>query len=162
VSALRTSKIVPKSTFKAIGSITVHGLLAADLAMDKSATTAPWRAVMPSRQEFHESMPLMWDPNLQALLPSISRALLENQKRKLSKDWASVHKSFPEIVYEDYLYHWLIVNTRTFHYTSFARNSKRPSNPDDCMALNPFADYFNHTDSPGCEVVSDFTFRECL
>jgi len=94
----------------------------------------------------------MWEPNLQALLPLTCKMLLENQKRKLSKDWDSTHKSFPDLVYEDYLYNWLIVNTRTFHYTSSSRKIKKPSNPDDCMALNPFADYFNHTDSQGCEV----------
>jgi hypothetical protein len=26
------------------------------------------------------------------------------------------------------------------------------SNPDDCMALNSFVDYFNHTDDDGCQV----------
>lgn len=152
MTIIRTAATVPKSISKSIGPISVHGLLAADLAMDNSATTAPWRAVMPTRQDFKESMPLMWDPNLQALLPLTSKTLLENQKRKLSKDWASTYKCFPDLVYEDYLYHWLVVNTRTFHYTSSSRQSKKPSNPDDCMALNPFADYFNHTDSQGCEV----------
>ena len=75
---------------------------------------------------------------------------MSNQFVKLSKDWTSVSAAFPSLPYHDYLYSWLIVNTRTFHYTS--RKTKRSTSRDDCMALNPFADYFNHIDVGGCSV----------
>lgn len=94
-------------------------------------------------------MPLLWHSSLQALLPETPRALLNSQKTKLGLDWAAVSKAFPQISYEDYIYYWCIVNTRTFYFTS-PKINKSPTR-DDCMALNPFADYFNHADS-GCEV----------
>jgi len=97
-------------------------------------------------------MPLMWDTRLQALLPSRAASLLAGQESKLLLDWPTVHKAFPSIKYADYLYAWLLVNTRTFHFTSSNSKIPTPTNPDDCMALNPFADYFNHTDASGCTV----------
>lgn len=134
---------------RSLGDITVHGLLAADLAMDQSSTRAPWRAVLPSREEFVESMPLMWDPSLQALLPFASKKLLENQQEKLESDWGTVSKTCTSLSKTDYIYNWLLVNTRTFYYV--APGTKKRLKPDDCMALNPFADYFNHSDH-GCDV----------
>jgi len=126
--------------------MTVHRLLAAELALDTSETRAPWRAVLPTSDDFKESMPLLWDPKLQALLPSASLFLLQNQKRKLSEDWAAVSTAFPSLSYDHYVYNWLIVNTRTFYFTSPRIKLPHPTNKDDCIALSPFADYFNHTD----------------
>jgi len=114
---------------------------------------------MPTRQDFADSMPLMWLPELQALLPLTAKSLLENQQLKLSKDWESIHAKFPKMDYDDYVYNWLIVNTRTFHFVSHKKGALRFENPDDCMALNPFADYFNHTDGEGCTV--DFGKPDC-
>ena len=140
---------MPKTISKALGKVTVHGLLAAELALDKSPARALWRAVLPTRKDLEESMPLFWHSSLQALLPEACAALLSNQKTKLSLDWATVSKAFPQILYEDYIYHWTIVNTRTFYYTP--PHTEKSQVRDDCMALNPFADYFNHADS-GCDV----------
>jgi hypothetical protein len=151
MSALRTVETVPKSISKPIGAITVQGLLAAQLAMDISDVRAPWRAVLPSKEAFEDSMPLMWHPLLQALLPPVSLSLLEKQKKKLSSDWTAVFTAFPTLSYDLYLYNWLIVNTRTFYYTSPKMKTKKPLNRDDCLAFIPFADYFNHADV-GCEV----------
>lgn len=142
-TALRNAGTVSGVVSKSLKATSVHGILAAELTLDQSSARGPWRAVMPSRLDFEDSMPLMWDNGLQALLPFASKALLDNQKAKLTRDWSSVHSALPATVYEDYLYNWLIVNTRTFHYLSSSRKVKRPKNPDDCMALNPFADYFN-------------------
>jgi hypothetical protein len=52
--------------------------------------------------------------------------------------------------YEEYLHSWCLVNTRTFYYTSPLTSKKRPApkNVDDCMALLPFGDYFNHSSHP--------------
>ena len=59
---------------------------------------------MPTRQNFLDSMPLMWPAELQVLLPARSASLLANQKLKFSKDWAAVHAAFPSVDYDDYLY----------------------------------------------------------
>lgn len=50
---------------------------------------------------------------------------------------------------------WLIVNTRAFYYTppegkAEANANKEAIDPDDCLALVPLADCFNHADV-GCE-----------
>jgi hypothetical protein len=60
------------------------------------------------------------------------------------------HDKFPDIKYEDYLHAWCLVNTRTFYYTSPLTSKKHPppKNVDDCMALLPFGDYFNHSSHP--------------
>lgn len=149
ISALRTAATVPKAITQALGHITVHGLLATDLLLDKSGKRAPWHAVLPTTDDFEETMPLMWDSSLQELLPPASKALLVNQQKKLGADWEMVSKAFPDLSYDHYLHSWLIVNTRTFYY--LAHGSKKKSKPDDCMALNPFADYLNHSDE-GCLV----------
>ncbi len=119
--------------------------------MDTSAVRAPWRAVILTKEDFGESMPLLWHPLLQALLPPASLSLVENQKKKIPSDWTTVSRAFPTLSYNLYLYNWLIVNTRTFYYTSPKIKTKKPLNRDDCLALIPFADYFNHADA-GCEV----------
>lgn len=151
ISALRTVQTVPRSVSKPIGTITVQGLLAVELAMDTSEVRAPWRAVLLTKEDFEESMPIMWHPLLQALLPPASLSILENQKKKLSLDWTTVSTAFPTLSYDLYVYNWLIINTRTFYYTSPKIKNKKPLNRDDCLALIPFADYFNHADT-GCEV----------
>ncbi|KAI9742547.1 MAG: hypothetical protein M1818_003687 [Claussenomyces sp. TS43310] len=150
-SALRTVQTVPKSISIPIGTITVQGLLAAELAMDTSEVRAPWRAILPAKEDFEESMPLMWHPSLQALLPPASLSLLENQRKKLSSDWGAVSTAFPALSYDHYLYNWFMVSTRTFYYTSPGMKTQKPVNHDDCLAITPFADYFNHADM-GCEV----------
>lgn len=38
------------------------------------------------------------------------------------------------------------MNTRTFYFTSPTIKVRKPVDRDDCIALNPFADYFNHAD----------------
>jgi len=151
-SALRTVQTVPKSISRLVGTISVNGLLATELAMDTSEVRAPWRAVLPTKEDFEESMPLMWHPSLQALLPPASLSLLESQRKKFSFDWAAVSTTFPTLSYDLYLYNWLIVSTRTFYYTSPKIKSKKPLNRDDCLALIPLADDFNHADA-GCEVI---------
>ncbi|KAI9733379.1 MAG: hypothetical protein M1834_003463 [Cirrosporium novae-zelandiae] len=72
---------------------------------------------------------------------------LVRQRRKLLKDFATIRKVFPNANFDDYTYYWLLVNTRTFYWE--VNDTVR--NRDDCMALCPFADYFNHADE-GCQV----------
>ena len=151
ISVLRTVQTVPRSISKPVGVITVQGLLAAELSMDDSEDRAPWRAILPTKHDFAESMPLMWHTSLQALLPPAALLLLNNQKSKIAMDWSAVSAGFPDLSYDLYLYNWLIVSTRTFFYTSPKIKTKKPINHDDCLALSPFADLLNHADV-GCKV----------
>lgn len=63
---------------------------------------------------------------------------------------------------ELYKYLWLTISTRVFYWsypnTAAAHLPKKRASltSDDCLAMCPFADYFNHTTwSQGCEVFSD-------
>lgn len=98
-------------------------------------------------------MPLLWSPRLQELLPPAAASLLANQKIKFNKDWTQVSAAFKEITRGEYEYTWCLVNTRTFYYTPPSKSkSRKVADPNENMALNPFADYFNHS-SLGCSVV---------
>lgn len=94
-------------------------------------------------------MPILWPPILQDFLPQAALALLSDQIKKFELDWATVSGAFPALNRDHYLYNWLIVNTRTFYHVP--PRTKKKKDPKDCMALNPFADYFNHS-SEGCTV----------
>jgi hypothetical protein len=99
-------------------------------------------------------MPIHWPAALQSLLPPEAHRLLTNQQTKFESDWALVSSAFPDeprLNRESYFYHWLLVTTRTFFFTS-ARIKKRVQRiRDDCLALVPLADLFNHA-AVGCEV----------
>lgn len=89
----------------------MHGLLAADLALDlgldpssggsdadstlnsSRSTHAPWNAVCPTPADF-VTMPLVWPAALQALLPGAARELLAKQQAKLARDWADAATAF--------------------------------------------------------------------
>ncbi|KUI73183.1 Ribosomal lysine N-methyltransferase set11 [Cytospora mali] len=170
VAALRTKDTVHPSITKSLPKdITIHGLLAAELALDKSANSteyAKWQAVVPSREDIQQSMPLTWPEALQALLPTAARQLLEKQRVKFERDWANVSAAFPiesngkagrveaGCARDEYLYAWLLVNTRTFYFVT-PKTEKLPK--EDHMALQPVADLFNHTDRDGCHVAFDHT-----
>ena len=123
---------------------------------------------------FVECMPIMWPKEVLSSLPKTDferlppdiggrwatihsptalgfqiSGLLHRQKQKLQADWQKVKTSLPDADEEIYTYFWLIVNTRSFYYIRPGTKTKPP--PDDCMALCPFIDYFNHADH-GCSV----------
>ncbi|KFY18350.1 hypothetical protein V493_08695 [Pseudogymnoascus sp. VKM F-4281 (FW-2241)] len=148
-SALRTTLTVSKAISVPLGKITTHGLLAADLSLDTSEARSRWRDVLPSQEDFQTSMPILWPPLLQSFLPEAASALFSNQIKKFELDWATVSSAIPSLTRDHYLYNWLVVNTRTFYYVP--PGTKRKKDRNDCMALNPFADYFNHS-SQGCKV----------
>ncbi|KAI3399434.1 hypothetical protein diail_6909, partial [Diaporthe ilicicola] len=179
ISALRTKDTVPTAIVaKLPKDVTVHGLLAADLALNKAENDAKyskWQAVVPTEEDIQLSMPLTWPTSLQSLLPAGASQLLDKQRAKFEKDWATVSAAFPieskgrrsgsggvskECTRNEYLHAWLLVNTRTFYFVS-PRTEKLPK--EDHMALQPVADLFNHTDRGGCHVAFDhadsFTFR---
>lgn len=152
--------------------MTVHGLLAADLALNVSANTekyAKWDAVMPSWDDIQQSMPLTWPTTLQNLLPTAAGQIFDKQQKNFEKDWSIVSGKFPipekggikpSCTRDEYLYAWMLVNTRTFYFVT-PQTEKLPK--ADHMALQPVADLFNHTDKGGCAVTYDyadtFSFR---
>lgn len=130
-AALRTRETVPSSIAKNLPKdMTAHGLIAADSALNQSQNTAnyaPWEAVVPSWEDIQTSMPLTWPKSLQNLLPAAARQLLDKQRKNFEKDWASVSAAFPfptkneikpSCTRDEYLYAWLLVNTRCFYYTT--------------------------------------------
>lgn len=129
--------------------ISVQGLLAADLLLDKSKPSLVWKASLPTQETLMEAIPFWWDPVPQALLPEAASKLLSSQKRKLRLDWELASKTLSRTSYKRFEYVWFIVGTRTFYYTHPGSDGKR--NPDECLALVPIADYFNHADV-GCIV----------
>lgn len=72
------------------------------------------------------------------------RGMLSRQAKKLKADWGIVSKVFPDRTLAHFIYHWLIVNTRSFYFD--ALKGEPPENHDDRMVLCPFVDYFNHQD----------------
>ena len=157
----------------------MHGLLAADLALASPRDTAryaPWNAVCPAPADF-STVPLLWPPELQALLPPPARELLARQQDKFARDWADISTAYRDLLDADedgegegvaegealsvedrYRHAWLLVNTRTFYYVSSRlRRKVRASDTDNCMCLQPVADLFNHDDGEagGCNVAFD-------
>ncbi len=99
---LRTiDTVAPALARKLPRGISVHGLLAADVALDLGAGAgprsasryAPWDAVCPAPEAF-ATMPLLWPVALQALLPGAARELLAAQQAKLARDWADASVAF--------------------------------------------------------------------
>ncbi|KAF2131900.1 SET domain-containing protein [Dothidotthia symphoricarpi CBS 119687] len=148
--------------------ITVHGKLAASLAIWYSDPSHKdyqlWQDVWPTQQDFRSTMPLYYPKAAQDLLPHAAHLLLTAQQSKLEKDWQSIraHVSAAGVTRDLYTYTWLIVNTRTFYWsypdlpTSSPKLPKKRSRltTDDCYAMCPFMDYFNHSDV-GCDPQHD-------
>jgi hypothetical protein len=109
-------------------------------------------------------MPFYYAKELQDLLPHAATLLLNNQCIKLEKDWKDLHPHIPAISKDLFTYTWLIVNTRTFYWEYPDLPNSHPRLPkkrkqltaDDCYAMCPFMDYFNHSDV-GCDPESDST-----
>lgn len=146
---LRSLESVPSSVRERLPADTaIQALLAADLALDKSAGAGPWKAVLPKMDEFEVGMPMMWPRELKDLLPLQSRDHLLKREKEFKGNWNAFREAFPDVPYEEYTYAWLIVNTRTF-YNETPETLKYPW--ADRLALMPVADLFNHTDA-GCKV----------
>ncbi|KAJ4384137.1 hypothetical protein N0V86_000982 [Didymella sp. IMI 355093] len=152
--------------FKLPDNVTVHGKLAASLALWYSDPAheeyALWQAVWPTEEDFRSTMPIHYNKKLQDLLPIAASTLLMNQLTKLDKDWADLKPHLPSISKDLYTYTWLIVNTRTFYWNYPDMSNSHPRLPkrknkltgDDCYAMCPFMDYFNHSDV-GCDPQAD-------
>ncbi|KAB8207410.1 hypothetical protein BDV34DRAFT_211708 [Aspergillus parasiticus] len=182
LKAMLTSERIPSYfTRKFPDGTPTHALYAAFLtngnAEDLEEFNA-WRKTWPSRQDFKDSMPILWSESLRNYLPpSISghwhsiqsrdklqyetthQNLLAQQEQRLRTAWDIVVSVFPDTDWEAFSYHWLVVNTRSFFY--LMPGQEPPEDRNDAMALLPFADYFNHSDV-ACNVKFDgenYVFR---
>jgi hypothetical protein len=126
----------------------LHGLLAADLALDRTTKFRAWTAVFPTWADIEARTPFLWSEELQSLLPKPAKDVLQKQQVKFQQEWDIVTKAFPDIRREEYLYSWFIVNTRTFYYVT---SKMERFLHNDRLALLPVADLLNHADS-GCQV----------
>ncbi|KAM3068160.1 hypothetical protein ACMFMG_011209 [Clarireedia jacksonii] len=150
IKTLRKASDIPTHFSKALPQCSIHSLFALSL---NSCISASWLAVLPTKEDIRISMPLLWDPEIQQLLPHTAKALVENQKTKTSSAWNAICKAFPEppITRDEFIHNYLIINSRTFYYLSPAlKSSQRQPRKEDRLALNPFADYFNHSSNPTC------------
>ncbi|KAE8151936.1 SET domain-containing protein [Aspergillus avenaceus] len=179
LSAMLTTQRIPGSFIsKFSDGISTHALYAAYLTNgdpeDLQAFDA-WRKTWPSRQDFEDSMPVLWGEFLREYLPPSIRGgpdqqskleyesshqnLLAQQESRLQETWDSVVSVFPDMDREEFTYHWCIVNTRSFYF--LMPGQEAPEDRNDAMALLPFADYFNHSDV-ACNVKFDgenYVFR---
>lgn len=107
--------------------------------------------MVPSQENISSCVPIAWEDLsiLQPYLPTSAKSILSKQQAKFEKDWQVVSPAFPSLAREKYLYHWLLVNTRTFYHEN-PQTAKLPK--DSRMILQPVADLFNHADVSGCEV----------
>ncbi|KAL9054969.1 MAG: hypothetical protein Q9162_003824 [Coniocarpon cinnabarinum] len=146
-------------------------LLQGDVPEHLQSFMGMWRSVMPDLEILKQCVPLLWSARAQQLLPEPAKALLQRQKTKFQRDWNDFRSmklplsafGLPEgssqsAVYEAFAHAWLLVNTRSFYWdypTTQSQGSKRARQKsqkssnglgaEDCMALVPFIDLFNHT-----------------
>ncbi|KOS22369.1 Ribosomal N-lysine methyltransferase set11 [Escovopsis weberi] len=145
---LRTVANTPKDVVSALPGASTHGILAASLCLDTSEDLKTWARLFPSRADVRAVMPICWPEAYQALLPAGARDILKAQKARFAKDWALFAPRFPSVSSDEYLYLWLLVNTRTFYYKNAAGAGGKS---DENMALQPIADLFNHLPGDHCE-----------
>ncbi|CAK7271295.1 hypothetical protein SEPCBS57363_004542 [Sporothrix epigloea] len=168
--ALRTLATVPKAISRKLDhDVSVHGILAAHLVLEDVEDDAAWDAVLPTRDDLEAGMPLLWPPRLRELLPTPARTALQRQQTKLNADWERVKAAFADkyeskdedakerntqkpwgLTKSNYIRAWLLVNSRTFYYTTPRSEAALPSH-DDRIAMQPVADLFNHTADCGCK-----------
>jgi hypothetical protein len=110
--------------------------------------------------DIEASVPFMWPSELQRLLPSAARQILDKQERMFTRDWKAVSSSFADkVTKRGYSYAWLLVNSRTFYYET-PDTAQYPW--EDRLAQLPVADLFNHAEPGGCKASyssSGYEFR---
>jgi hypothetical protein len=104
--------------------------------------------VLPTQADFAASTPFMWPKELHEYLTSTAYRILKSQQDKFRREWDIVVKAFPKLDQSEYMYHWFIVNTRTFLYETVEMEKYRW---EDKLCLLPAADLFNHSIG-GCKV----------
>ncbi|KAF2665049.1 SET domain-containing protein [Microthyrium microscopicum] len=146
-------------------NITVHSALATawtlNAASHEDRKLQEWEATWPSRADLESYSPLFWPPASQDRLTPAGKVYLADVQRKIAKDWAEIKSTITAAGQSeaDYRYYWMMVNTRCFFW-KFAKAhtaDSPPSSVDECMALCPYADYFNHASS-GCTFRAEPTY----
>ncbi|KAL9088323.1 MAG: hypothetical protein Q9165_006248 [Trypethelium subeluteriae] len=140
-----------------------HAKLAVTLTLwqdDPESPLQEWRTTLPKQIDMVEAMPLVWPDGQQFLTPKAA-SHLDEQRKKLERDWnAAVSDAIladTSSTRNTFLYCWLLVNTRCFwwDYPALPKHSQKrrklSQDPQECMALCPLMDLFNHS-SQGCEV----------
>ncbi|KAG0642924.1 hypothetical protein HOY80DRAFT_880739 [Tuber brumale] len=139
------------------GGLSSHAVFAAAIAREMRRITEghgnmwrEWIDVWPKAKEFRGSMPLMWSAEEADLLPPSTKRLLDEQRGKFKKDFKAVGQKGFKFTKQEYMWAWIVVNTRTLFYKP-THSAYNDLPREDCMALCPFIDYFNHSDD-GCKV----------
>lgn len=104
-------------------------------------------AICPTRADLQACMPIFWPAKLQALLPLSAASILAKQQAVFRKDWEAVSEAWGDVSRDEYLYMWLLVNSRSFYHTT-PQTLKLPKS--DHMIMQPVADLFNHTAEADC------------
>ncbi|VUC31159.1 unnamed protein product [Clonostachys rosea] len=147
-TAIRSLHTVPEDiSMKLPPDMSIHGLLAAEIALHKNSSRV-WSQIVPTWEDFENTIPFMWPEELQKLLPAEAKSLLAKQKARFEVDWDAFQTVYPKQAEQSYLYAWFLVNTRTFFYET-PEMELYPWH--DRLAMLPVADLFNHSDV-GCEV----------
>ncbi|GJN82976.1 hypothetical protein PLIIFM63780_006522 [Purpureocillium lilacinum] len=148
LEAIRSLHTVPEDVSRRLSrDMSIHGLLAAELALRRD-DAADWASIVPQWTDFEATVPMLWPEELQSILPAEAKRLLAKQCSRFETDWKMFSDGFPDELRRDYLYAWLLVNTRTFYFETPAMVAF-PWH--DRLALLPIADLFNHADT-GCSV----------
>ncbi|KAI4726787.1 SET domain-containing protein [Aureobasidium sp. EXF-10728] len=148
LAALRKHKLTKLSS---------QAQLAAYLTLEwksRSPTYVASRPAWPTPEDFASCM-LAWSPKdeLEGVLrkwapPSVQKPL-DRMLSDLKRDIESVkhmHAPDDEAFEREFLYHWMLVNTRSFHW-------KPQGVSQGAMIMNPALDYMNHCpNGQGCEV----------
>ncbi|KAK4147329.1 uncharacterized protein C8A04DRAFT_34058 [Dichotomopilus funicola] len=147
--AIHSLHSIPRTILQRLPrDISIHALLAAELALDTSEDLEPWRSMLPTLSDFKHALPFMWHEELHAMLPRPAKHIIRQQQARFARDWGLISTAFPKMSLEEFLYTWFIVNTRAFYYVT---EQMEAYPPDDRLALVPLQDFFNHADD-GCRV----------
>ncbi|KAK4543363.1 hypothetical protein LTR36_005506 [Oleoguttula mirabilis] len=126
----------------ALERISPHAQLAISLmavANSDEAPLASWQVTWPNAEDFHQTLPFRWTKVQRNRLPPSVQQPLERQEEDYRKDWNAISNCCTEHDWleSDFLYSWMIVNSRSFHW-------KPPRGRPGSMVMCPFIDYMNH------------------
>ncbi|CAH0045517.1 unnamed protein product [Clonostachys solani] len=146
--SIRSLHTIPHDiSMKLSPDMSIHGLLAAEVALRNNASQV-WSQIIPTWEDFQNTIPLLWPEALQELLPTEAKSILIKQTGRYEADWEAFQIGFPKQDRQGYLYAWFLVGTRTFFFDS-PEMTLYPWH--DRLSLLPVADLFNHS-ATGCQV----------
>jgi hypothetical protein len=94
VEAVRSLHTVPEDiTSRLSPNMSIHGLLAAELALSRNITT-DWAHLVPQWTDFEAVMPMLWPKELQGLLPMGAKQLVIKQRNRFELDWKNFITKF--------------------------------------------------------------------